>query len=138
MNYAKKLIVSYIIYLVAGALLVAAAMLWSPPGQRGGIITGIVSGFLLTGIGGIIIGTYLLKHPAKAEEVEIAKTEERTQFLRLKIGSSVQFVTLMLTSAGALAASIFGYRDITLTLAALLFVEAILYVGFAQYYSKRY
>lgn len=138
MKYAKKLIVFYIFYLVAGALLVAAAVLWSPAGQREDIVTGIVSGFLFTGIGGLIIAAYLLKHPARAEKVEIAKTEERSQFLRLRIKSAVNSVMLMLVCAGTFAAMISGYREISLTLAALLITEVILYIGFGAYYAKKY
>ncbi len=138
MKYAKRLLVFFILYLVVGGLLLTAALLWSPAGQREGIITGIVAGFSVTGVGGIVLSARLMRNPQKAEQVEIAKTEERTQFLRQKIHSSVYFVTLMLVSAGALVADIFGNRDIALTLAALLVIEAILYVGFATYYTKKY
>lgn len=138
MKYVKRQLVFFIIYLIAGVLLVAAALLWSPAGQRENNVTGIISGFLVTGIGGLILCTRLLKNPQKAEEVEIVKTEERTQFLRLKTQSAVHFVTIMLVCLGTFAAMILGYRDITITLAVLLIIEVILYVCFGTYYAKKY
>ncbi len=138
MNYVKRQRTFFIIYLIVGALLVAAALLWSPAGQRENNVTGIISGFLVTGVGGLILCAYLLKNPQKAEETELAKTEERTQFLRLKTQSTVQFVTIMLVCLGTLAATIFGYRDVALVLAALLVIETVLYVCFGTYYARKY
>ncbi|NCB52829.1 MAG: hypothetical protein EOM54_13290 [Clostridia bacterium] len=138
MKYVKKQLVFFICYLIAGALLVAAALLWSPAVGREGIITGIVGGFLVTGIGGIVICARLLKNPQKAEAAEMAKTEERTQFLRLKIQSAVHSATIMLVCLGTITALIIGRRDITLTLAALLIADFLLYVGFGTYYAKKY
>jgi hypothetical protein len=138
MKYVKRQLVFFIIYLITGVLLVAAALLWSPAGQRENNVTGIISGFLVTGIGGLILCTRLLKNPQKAEEVEIVKTEERTQFLRLKTQSAVHFVTIMVVCLGTFAAMILGYRDIAITLAVLLIIEVILYVCFGTYYAKKY
>lgn len=138
MNYAKKQLVFFIVYLIVGALLAAAALLWSSDGQREGILTGIISGFLPTGVGGLILSMHLLKNPRRAEQAEIAKTEERTQFLRFKTYSAVHFVMIMLVCLGTFAAEIGGYRDIALTLAALLIIEVILSIGIGTYYAKKY
>ena len=138
MKYAKRQILFFAGYLIVGALLFAAALLWSPVEQREGILTGIVSGFLVTGVGGLILGTRLLKDPQKAEQAEITKTEERTQFLRVKTQSAVHTVTIMIVSVGTLVALICGYREITLTLSALLIVEVVLYICFGTYYAKKY
>lgn len=138
MKYAKKQIVFFIGYLIVGALLVVAALLWSPAEQREGIVTGIVSSFLVTGIGGLILSIRLLKTPQKAEQVEILKTEERTQFLRAKILSAVHTATIIIVCVGTFVALICGYRDITLTLSALLIIEVILFICFGTYYAKKY
>ncbi len=138
MKYVKRQILFFIGYLVIGALLVVAVLLWSPAQQREGILTGIVSGFLVTGVGGLILSTRLLKNPQKAEQAEIMKTEERTQFLRMRTQSTVHSVTIMIVCAGTFVSLICGYRDITLTLSALLIIEVILYICFGTYYAKKY
>lgn len=138
MKYVKRQIFFFIGYLVVGALLVVAALLWAPADQREGIITGIVSGFLVTGVGGLIFSTHLLKNPQKAEQAEMMKTEERTQFLRMRTQSAVHSVTTMIVCAGTLVSLIFGNRDITLVLSALLIIEVILYICFGIYFGKKY
>lgn len=138
MKYVKRQIFFFIGYLIIGGLFVVAALLWAPSGQREGILSGIIGGFLVTGVGGLIMSTRLLKNPQKAEQTEIMKTEERTQFLRMKTQSTVHSVTLMIVSAATLISLICGYRDITLTLSALLIIEVILYICFGTYYAKKY
>lgn len=138
MKYVKRQLIFFIGYLIVGVLLAVAALLWSPVSQREGIITGIVSGFLVTGVGGLILSTHLLKNPQKAEQAEIMKTEERTQFLRMRTQSAVHSVTIMIVCVGTFVSLICGYRDITLTLSALLIIEVILYICFGTYYGKKY
>lgn len=138
MKYVKRQIFFFIGYLIIGGLFVVAALLWAPAGQREGILSGIIGGFLVTGVGGLIMSTRLLKNPQKAEQTEIMKTEERTKFLRMKTQSTVHSVTLMIVSAATLISLICGYRDITLTLSALLIIEVILYICFGTYYAKKY
>jgi len=138
MKYAKKMLIFFIIYLIAGALLVAAAMLWAPNDNRINIVTGIVSGFLITGIGGIFLSAHLLKNPKKAEATAMAKNEERAQFLRQKTQAAVHTITIMLISFTTIAAEIMGYMEIALTLAVLLIIQAILYIFLSIYYTKKY
>ena len=135
MKYVKRQIFFFIGYLAVGALIAVAALLWSPAEQREGILTGIISGFLVTGVGGLLPSTRLLKNPQKAEQAEIMKTEERTQFLRVKTQSAVHSVTIMIVCAGTLVSLICGYRDITLVLSALLIIEAILYICFGTFFG---
>lgn len=138
MKYAKRQLIFFVVYLAAGALFALAALLWAPTGVKEGIVSGIVGGFLLTGVGGLILSFRLLKNPEQAERTERMKTEERIQYIRMMTHSSVHTVTIILVSAATLAAQILGRWDIALTLAALLVVEAVLFVGFATYYSKKY
>jgi uncharacterized membrane protein len=109
-----------------------------PRRPKEGILSGIIGGFLVTGVGGLFLSAHLLKNPQKAEQTEIMKTEERTRFLRVKTQSAVHFVALMIVSAGTLVALICGYRDIALALSALLIIEVILYICFGTYYAKKY
>lgn len=138
MKYVKKQILFFIGYLIIGALFAGAALLWAPANQKDGIVSGIIGGFFVTGVAGLILYTRLLKNPQKAQETELIKTEERTQFLRLKTQSSVHFVSLVMISAGTLVALICGHREVALVLSALLIIEAILYVCFGMYYAKKY
>lgn len=138
MKYAKRQLIFFVAYLAAGALFALAALLWAPAGTKEGILSGIVGGFLVTGVGGLILSFRLLKNPEQAERTERMKTEERTQYIRMMTHSSVHTVTIPLVSAAAITAQILGRRDIALTLAALLVVEAVLFVVFATHYSKKY
>lgn len=138
MKYVKRQILFFIGYLIIGGIFAVAALLWAPAGQREGILSGIIGGFLVTGVGGLFLSARLLKNPQKAEQTEIMKTEERTQFLRAKTQSAVHSVALMIVSAGTLVALICGYRDIVLALSALLIIEVILYICFGTYYAKKY
>lgn len=138
LKYAKKQLVFFIVYLAAGALIFIAAMLWSPAGRRVGIATGIISGFLVTGIGGIFLSIRMMKNPSKAENIEIAKTEERTQFIRMKTHTAVNRAMLLIICIGTFAAEICGHWETTLTLAALLITGSVFYLFFSVHYLKKY
>jgi hypothetical protein len=136
MKYVKKNLLFFIGYLVFGGLLVIVALLWAPEDQRSGIISGISCAFLVTGVGGILLSLRLLKNPEKAEQVEVQKTEERSQYLRMKTQSAVQTVMVFVISAGTLIALVAGYRTVSYVLAALLILGVILYIAFGQYFAR--
>jgi hypothetical protein len=138
MNYVKRQLVFYIVYLIAGVLLLAAALVWSPENIRTGAVTGIVSGFIFTGAGGVFMNLRLIKNPAKAEREEILKTEERTVFISTKIQSSVQTVITIIMSGVTMIALIAGERGIALAFAGILAAEAVLFIIFGSYYGKKY
>lgn len=138
MKYVKRQILFFIGYLIVGGIFAVAAQLWAPAGQKEGLLSGIIGGFLVTGVGGLFLSARLLKDPQKAEQTEIMKTEERTQFLRVKTQSAVHSVVLMIVSAGTFVTLICGYRAIALTLSALLIIEVVLYICFGLYYAKKY
>lgn len=138
MKYAKRQLFFFAGYLAVGILLAAAAALWAPAGQREGILSGIAGGFGVTGLGGLFLSARLLKNPGGAEQAALAKTEERTQFLRLKTRSAVHAVLVPAVCIGTFAALIGGYRQIALTLSALLASGVLLSVGFGVYYAKKY
>ncbi len=101
-------------------------------------LTGIAGGFIPTGIIGVLISVRLMASPKRAAEVELAKSEERTQLIRVKTNSATYRVMLYLESIGALAAGLLGYKELSLTLAALLAAQVVLYFGFIAYYTKKY
>jgi hypothetical protein len=138
MSYAKRQLIFFIIYTAVGA---AAAIIALFSGlnadYRTGAVCGIAGGFGFTGIMGIVMSARLLKNPKKAEKVEIAKTEERTELLRLKTHSAVYTAMIFLISAATLIALLTGYRTISIAFAGLLIIQTVLYVIFARYYSKK-
>jgi len=80
MNYAKKTLIYFIGHTTIGVIALLFALISNlSEGYREGVISGISGGFIFTGIMGIIVSIKLIKNPKKALEVEIAKTEERTQ-----------------------------------------------------------
>lgn len=139
MNYAKKTLLYFIGHTSVGIIALLYA-LFSPfsGGAREGIISGIIGGFITTGVLGIVVSLRLINNPKKAEEVEMSKNEERTQFLRMKTTAAIYSVMIYVESAGILVTGFLGFREICLTLGAVLIIKVILYIGFASHYSKKY
>lgn len=139
MNYSKKTLVYFIIHTIIGVIaLIAALLVHLPDGYKEGLVSGISGGFIFTGILGAITSIRLMKNPQKAMKVEIAKNEERTQLIRMKTRSAIYTITLYIESFGTLAAGFLGFREISVTLACLLIVQVALYIGFSNYYWKKY
>lgn len=139
MNYAKKTLVYFVVHTAIGIIALLFALFSNfSVGYREGAISGIAGGFIFTGILGIIVSINLIKNPKKALEVEIAKTEERTQLIKMKTHASIHTLMIYIISTGTLVTLFLGSREISLTLAAILIIQIILYIGFASYYSKKY
>ncbi len=139
MDYARKTLIFFSIFTGVGVIaLLAALFVHLPDGYRMGFISGIAGGFICTGTIGIIISALLMKNPKRAAEIELGKNEERTQLIRMKINSAIYRVMLYLESLGTLVAGLSGYKELSITLAALLIVQVILYIGFLSYYAKKY
>lgn len=139
MRYAKKQMYFFLILTVVGILALLAALIGDyRPEYRTGLVSGITGGFILTGVLGMLISARLIKNPDKAEKIENAKMEERTEFLRLKTHSAVYTSTTVLTSAGTVAFMLLGQRTVAIAFAVLLMVDVVLYVGFAAYYNRKY
>lgn len=139
MNYVKNTLLYFIGHTAVGIIaLIYVVFSNLPDGAREGTISGIVGGFIITGILGIIISLKLMKNPQKAMEVELAKNEERTQFLRVKTNASVHTVMIYLESAATLLSWLLGFSAICLTLAAILVIQIVLFIGFVSYYNKKY
>ncbi|NBJ14068.1 MAG: hypothetical protein FNP40_00525 [Dehalobacter sp. 4CP] len=139
MNYAKKTLIYFIGHTTIGIIALQFAFISNlSEGYREGVISGIAGGFIFTGILGIIVSIKLIKNPKKAQEVEIAKNEERTQLIRMKTHASIHTLMIYIISIGTLVTLLLGFREISLTLAAILIIQMIMYLGFASYYAKKY
>ncbi|AFQ43982.1 hypothetical protein [Desulfosporosinus meridiei] len=139
MNYAKKTLLYFIGHTSVGIIALLYAVFSSfSGGYREGMISGIIGGFITTGVLGIFFSLRLMKNPKRAAEVEMVKNEERTQFLRMKTSAAIFSVMIYAESAGILVTGLLGFREICLTLATILIIKVILYIGFASYYSKKY
>lgn len=139
MKYAKKQLLFFIVFTGAGvAALLAALFIHMPAGSRTGIVSGIVGGFLLTGGMGILISVNMLRHPQRAEKIQMEKTEERTAFIRMKTLSAVYTVSLFVICAATIVALLLQFTQVAIVLAAILILQVFLHVGFANYYSRKY
>lgn len=139
MNYAKKNFLLFIVYLSVGIVAALISLFYkSPDNYNQGIISGIAGAFIVTGILGIITAIRLIKNPKKAMEVEIAKTEERTQLINLKSKSSTYTVVLYCESIATLVTGLLGYRESSITIAIILIIQLFIYIGFIANYNKKY
>ncbi|WP_434512137.1 hypothetical protein [Desulfitobacterium sp. AusDCA] len=139
MNYAKKTLLYFIGHTAVGIIALLYALISNfSDGYREGVISGAVGGFIITGVLGIIVSLRLIRNPKRAAEVEIAKNEERTQLIRMKTNTAIHTVMIYAESAGTLITGLLGFREICLTLATILIVQIILYIGFAYYYYQKY
>lgn len=139
MNYTKKTLTLSIIYLSIGIIAILIALFYHiPNGYKQGIISGIAGGFIIPAIFGIINSAKLIKDPKKAMKLEIAKTEERAQLIRLKTKSSTYTVVLYCESIATIVTGLLGFRESSITIAVVLFVQVLLYIGFLFNYSKKY
>ena len=137
-NVRNSLISFIALTLVGIAALLYAIFVLPRSNYQEGLIYGISSGFVLTGILGVIYSIYLSRHPKKAKEAGLQKNEERTQFIRMKTFSAVGQVMLILECLGCLVTGLMGYKEISLAVGIILFVQMVLFTVFSLYYSKKY
>lgn len=135
----KHSLTTFIVLTVVGIGGLIYAIFWLPRSNyQQGLIYGVTSGLILTGIAGIIYSIYLKRNPKKAKEANIQKDEERTQFIRMKTAVSTSQVVLYIECLAILVIGLMGYKDISMVLVTLLTVQAIVATIFANYYSKKY
>jgi hypothetical protein len=135
----KHSLTSFIVLTVVGlAGLIYAILVLPQDNYQQGLIYGVTSGFVLTGVIGIIYSIHLMRNPQKAKEVSIQKDEERTQFIRQKTAVSTAQVSLYLEAFSALIIGLMGYKEISMAITALLVIQAIVASAFASYYSKKF
>jgi uncharacterized membrane protein len=139
MNCVKNNLLYFIGHTTIGIIALIYVLLRNlPDGSREGMISGIVGGFIITGILGIIISLRLMRNPQRAMEIDLTKNEERTQFLRTKTNASIHTVMIYVESAATLLSWLLGFREISLTLATILAIQIVLFIGFVSYYNKKY
>ena len=139
MNYARKTLIFFTVFTGVGVIaLLTALFCHLPDSYRVGLVSGTTGGFICTGIIGIITSVHLMKNPKRAAEVELGKSEERTQLIRMKTNSAIYQVMLYLESIGTLVSGLLGYKELSITLAVLLIIQVVLYIGSISYYAKKY
>lgn len=139
MNYGKKNLIFYVLFLLVGICCIIYTILQETSGKSvNGIIIGLSSGFGVTGILGIISSVKLIRNPKKAEEIEIYKNEERNVFIREKTNSSVYTVCLYIECLAVIITGILGYKIITMTIASLILLKMILWIIIGNHYWKKY
>ncbi|ADK14910.1 MULTISPECIES: hypothetical protein [Clostridium] len=102
------------------------------------ILSGIGISFTIAGVIGIATSLKLLKDPKKAAKIEMAQTEERTQFIKAKTKSFVYTIMIYLESAVIIVTGLLGFRTICITLSAIVLLKVILNLIFSNYYMKKY
>lgn len=139
MNHAKKSLMYFIAHTTIGIIALLVVLFSNlPDDYKEGIVFGIAGGFIFTGILGVVTSIRLMKNPKKAKEIEIAKTEERTQLIRMKTNSTIYSIMLYIQCIGTLTAGVLGFKQISITMAVLLLVQLVLYMVFGTYYGKKY
>jgi hypothetical protein len=139
MKKFNKSLTTYIVFTVLGVAGFLYAILFLPrDNYQQGLIYGITSGFILIGILGIIYSLYLMRNPKKAKEVDLQQNEERTQFIRMKTGSTTAFVMIYVESLATVILGLLGHMELSIAIAAILLVHFFLLLGLKIYFSKKY
>jgi uncharacterized membrane protein HdeD (DUF308 family) len=121
-------------------LIAVALIIWGriPDDYRLGLLYGIAASFLATGILGIFSSHRLLHNPQKAKQIEIAKNEERTVFIRTKARATSFIIMLYIMSGGTLLAGFLNYRLLSVTLAGLLMIQGVIDLIALGHYGRKY
>jgi hypothetical protein len=139
MKNTKHGLVFFIIFTLVGIAALLYAILEMPRSTyQEGLIYGVSSGFVLTGILGIIYNIYLIRNPKMAKLAEVQKNEERMQFIRMKSGSTTSIVMIYVECLATIILGLLGYMDISLALAGIMVVQTLVSLGFKIYYSSKY
>lgn len=139
MKSAKKSFKYSLVCAAAGIIVLLSAIVCDLGDDfKVGLVSGLGGSLTFIGIFGLVNGFRLKNDPKRAKELEIAESEERTQFIRMKACSSIYLVSILLESFGALVSGLLGYREVSVTLAVLITVQAILYVVYINYYNRKY
>ncbi|MBM7868476.1 hypothetical protein GTO89_16330 [Heliobacterium gestii] len=139
MNHAKKTLIYFICHTLVGLIALMFMLLGQfPDSYRESITSGIAGGFIISGLFGIISCVKLLKDPQKATKVEIAKNEERAQFIRMKTNSATYTVTIFIESVCVILAGLLGFKEISISLACLSLAKIAINLGFAHHFSHKY
>ncbi|APM37416.1 hypothetical protein [Clostridium kluyveri] len=139
MNYAKKQFVFFIVYTVIGIVAFTVALFHNfAYNYSNGLIYGIAGACTATGILGTISSIRLINNPKKAERIEIAKNEERTQLIRMKSHSSAYTIIIFLESITTIILGFLRLKEASITIATILIAQIIITIIFLSYYSKKY
>jgi uncharacterized membrane protein len=139
MNYFKKTIIQFVMLLFVGILAILIVFFSNLAKEaKDGWYIGLTLGPIFTGLIGMILSMRVSKKPQKFKELEIAETEERTQYIRLKANAKVFSIMIYLESLGIFITGFLNYKEISVALTVLLLIKIILYFASITYYSKKY
>lgn len=139
MNTTKKNIVLYIIFTIIGLVsLVLALTGVAVDSYREGLFWGMSGGFGITGILGIFLCVRTMKNPKKLKEADLYETEERSVFIREKVGNKVFSIMQHVLCISIILAGVLGYKDVSIAISILALIELVLYFIFISMYSKKY
>jgi len=121
-------------------LIAIAFIIWGqiPDDYRLGLLYGIAASFTITGLLGVFNSSQLLKNPKKVQQIETAKNEERSIFIREKARSMTYMVMLYMLAIGTLLTGFLNYRILSITLAILLLIQGIIDLIALGFYGRRY
>ncbi|RMD02375.1 hypothetical protein D9O40_06220 [Clostridium autoethanogenum] len=139
MNHAKKYLIYFIFQTIFGIISLLFFLFGDFTNNHiKDMLSGIGTAFTITGVIGIITNIKLLKDPEKAAKIEMAQTEERTQFIKTKTKSFVYTIMIYLESTVIIVTGLLGFRTICITFSAIVLLKVILSLIFSSYYMRKY
>ncbi|OAA90916.1 hypothetical protein [Clostridium ljungdahlii] len=139
MNHAKRNLIYFIFQTIFGIIALLLFLFGHfTDNHSKEMLSGIGIAFTIAGIIGIITNIKLLKDPKKAAKIEMAQTEERTQFIKAKTKSFVYTIMIYLESAVIVVTGLLGFRTICITFSTIVLLKVILSILFSSYYMKKY
>ncbi len=139
MNHAKRNLIYFIFQTIFGIIALLFFLFGDfTDNHSKDMLSGIGIAFTIAGSMGIITIAKLLKDPKRAAKIEMAQTEERTQFIKTKTKSFVYTIMIYLESAIIIVTGLLGFRTICITLSAIVLLKVILSLTFSNYYMKKY
>ncbi|WMJ79224.1 hypothetical protein RBU49_10015 [Clostridium sp. MB40-C1] len=101
-------------------------------------IYGILFGFGVTGLVGLLMSLKLMRNPEKCEEIELYKNEERSVFIREKTSSKVYSIFIFIESTTIIILGFLGYKFASMIISALLLGKLVMWFILGTYYGKKY
>ncbi len=101
-----------------------------------GLITGFFSGLMIVAVFNLTRMYTALKNEEKLKEMYIAETDERNIAIGKETATTATMISIMVMALSAIVA---GFINVTvcITLAAALFVSAVITVSVRAYYNKK-
>lgn len=125
----------YLVFLIFSIVCGMYSFLGKGPNN---VLGGMVCGFGVVGVLGIVISIRTMKNPQKIEKIEMYKNEERAVFIRGKTNSKVYSIFIYIESVIVIICAVLGYRTISMVISFLLMAKLVAWFIIGTYYSKKY